>query len=790
MESIGTPRFFTAHAATVRAVAFSPKDRFLFASGGNDGNICLYHAGRAELLNMFPVISSGMSRHVYALRYTCDGRKILAVTTTRRLSVLDVERGHLVSSYENCAYNGRDRAALAVDPASPHMAVCAYVNGKGLTMFDLRMPLPLNFFFDFHCDTIRDIQYLDGSWPFAKSSSLSSNGASPSIGQSSAAASSIMTLSSAGVTKICAVDGTVLHAFDFGQCANSVVATPEPFGSAAAEGFTSAILAGGTLISSYAPTPNGVNGNGYGSVLSPGPTVMTTSAGQPIPFTVEDVGMVGPIGPLPVQLNGQGGAGEFYGAPLQMVAPSGSGGAGAGAGGLPRSASVAGGSGGGGGGLPPGNNLLMPHFVRRSSSGGGGPGPSLMEQDVNPNPLPPPPGPPGPEGEGAVVIPLVADPSLNDPRLPHPQQQQQQNPPPLPPPPIAAIRDHSRRHDLSGGAVIFAHENSIRVRSLGNGNASGSGASGPPGSNIIVAASRFYGQRASGSSGGSGSDNSVASVSAIRAQILNHLQNAVAAGVAGVPQPPNYQPQEAVHYQVPSASSSAVLSRAQHLHQFLALNLMPVRGGASAAGGAGAVGNSVVSQMLAAGNNGSNVIVNSPPQISPSSNASHSSSTATQTQSQIVFHDTWDDTHHRTVFPSESSSPQNSSCNGQQIQLQYPPHFSPPHLIYFADGVYTTKPPLTAGGTALPTFIWRLKYSRSGAFLYAAGDGGSVRRYRQLPGQELRNLGDLFKHRGDVLDMDISPYDEYLVTASKDKTVGLLCLGAPNHGWTEYYELS
>ena len=596
-----------------------------------------------------------------------------------------------------------------------------------------------------------------------------------------------MTLSSAGVTKICAVDGTVLHAFDFGQCANSVVATPEPFGSAAAEGFTSAILAGGTLISSYAPTPNGVNGNGYGSVLSPGPTVMTTSTGQPIPFTVEDVGMVGPIGPLPVQLNGQGGAGEFYGAPLQMVAPSGSGGAGAGSAGLPRSASVAGGSGGGGGGLPPGNNLLMPHFMRRSSSGGGGAGPSLMEQDVNPAPLPPPPGPEGGEGGRAVVIPLVADPSLNDPRLPHPQQQQQQNPP-LPPPPIAAIRDHSRRHDLSGGAVIFAHENSIRVRSLGNGNASGSGASGPPGSNIIVAASRFYGQRASGSSGGSGSDNSVASVSAIRAQILNHLQNAVAAGVAGVPQPPNYQPQEAVHYQVPSASSSAVLSRAQHLHQFLALNLMPVRGGASAAaGGSGAVGNSVVSQMLAAGNNGSNGIVNSPPQISPSSNASHSSSTATQTQSQIVFHDTWDDTHHRTVFPSESSSPQNSSCNGvgnltspsspmidglppplplpppppqQQIQLQYPPHFSPPHLIYFADGVYTTKPPLTAGGTALPTFIWRLKYSRSGAFLYAAGDGGSVRRYRQLPGQELRNLGDLFKHRGDVLDMDISPYDE------------------------------
>lgn len=88
MESIGTPRFFTAHAATVRAVAFSPKDRFLFASGGNDGNICLYHAGRTELLNMFPVISSGMSRHVYALRYTCDGRKVRERLTLVRSIIL------------------------------------------------------------------------------------------------------------------------------------------------------------------------------------------------------------------------------------------------------------------------------------------------------------------------------------------------------------------------------------------------------------------------------------------------------------------------------------------------------------------------------------------------------------------------------------------------------------------------------------------------------------------------------------------------------------------------------
>ena len=43
-------------------------------------------------------------------------------------------------------YNGRDRTALAVNLHSgPNLAVCACVNGKGLALFDLRMPLPLDF---------------------------------------------------------------------------------------------------------------------------------------------------------------------------------------------------------------------------------------------------------------------------------------------------------------------------------------------------------------------------------------------------------------------------------------------------------------------------------------------------------------------------------------------------------------------------------------------------------------------------------------------------------------------
>lgn len=62
--------------------------------------------------------------------------------------------------------------------------------------------------------------------------------------------------------------------------------------------------------------------------------------------------------------------------------------------------------------------------------------------------------------------------------------------------------------------------------------------------------------------------------------------------------------------------------------------------------------------------------------------------------------------------------------------------------------------------TDQPQQIWRLKYSNNGAFLYAAGEGGAVRYYRRYPNSALKRLGEIFSHRSDVLDMDISPYDE------------------------------
>lgn len=46
-------------------------------------------------------------------------------------------------------YNGPDRTGLAVDTLeAPNLVACCSVNGRGLSMFDLRTPLPLDFIYD------------------------------------------------------------------------------------------------------------------------------------------------------------------------------------------------------------------------------------------------------------------------------------------------------------------------------------------------------------------------------------------------------------------------------------------------------------------------------------------------------------------------------------------------------------------------------------------------------------------------------------------------------------------
>lgn len=88
-----------------------------------------------------------------------------------------------------------------------------------------------------------------------------------------------------------------------------------------------------------------------------------------------------------------------------------------------------------------------------------------------------------------------------------------------------------------------------------------------------------------------------------------------------------------------------------------------------------------------------------------------------------------------------------------------------------------------------PANVCRLKYTANGSFLYAACEGGKVKRFRRYPNDH-KYIGDAITHKMDVFDLDISPYDEFLVTASKDRTVGVLNLGAPNRGWSSYYELT
>ena len=41
MQKEGNPRFLRHHDSSVKGVTFSPRDRFLFASGASDGKVSL-----------------------------------------------------------------------------------------------------------------------------------------------------------------------------------------------------------------------------------------------------------------------------------------------------------------------------------------------------------------------------------------------------------------------------------------------------------------------------------------------------------------------------------------------------------------------------------------------------------------------------------------------------------------------------------------------------------------------------------------------------------------------------
>ncbi|KAK2186169.1 hypothetical protein NP493_212g06000 [Ridgeia piscesae] len=228
-------RFLKIHQGSVMGISFHPKDRYIFCSGASDGKVNIYSAKKCQFLQSYPVRTAGLARNINAVRFTCEGNKILVTNTARRLVVIDVERGDQELCYDNCAFNGRDRAALAADPVSPNMVVCSYVNGKGLTLFDLRMPIPLDFLYDVHDGTIHDIIFLQESWPWGHGER------------------SMVTVGSDGLCKVSTLDGRRLHVIEGEQPLNSVAATPEVYNSSRDDGFTSLLTLGGSTVASYAP---------------------------------------------------------------------------------------------------------------------------------------------------------------------------------------------------------------------------------------------------------------------------------------------------------------------------------------------------------------------------------------------------------------------------------------------------------------------------------------------------------------------------------------------------------
>jgi hypothetical protein len=54
------------------------------------------------------------------------------------------------------------------------------------------------------------------------------------------------------------------------------------------------------------------------------------------------------------------------------------------------------------------------------------------------------------------------------------------------------------------------------------------------------------------------------------------------------------------------------------------------------------------------------------------------------------------------------------------------------------------------------------RYTSNGSQLYSVCDGGIVRRYRRYPDHH-EYLGEVYQHKGDIQDLDISPYDECIL---------------------------
>lgn len=220
-----------------------------------------------ELLVGYQLTSGGSIRNINGIKFTCDGCRIIAATNNKKLTVVDVERGEQIQSYENAAFAGREYGRsipMACDPSSSHMAVCCCISGKGLTLFDMRMPLPLDFVLDLHTSFIRDVGFLQPAWPWIRSQH-----------------NELLSLSQDGVVKVTTIDGRNLHCFEVGHTSHCMAVTPEVFNSSSdRSGFSSLIMIGGDTMSRYMPDVSSVVQTEWGGKKSSSTSLQSGARSQ------------------------------------------------------------------------------------------------------------------------------------------------------------------------------------------------------------------------------------------------------------------------------------------------------------------------------------------------------------------------------------------------------------------------------------------------------------------------------------------------------------------------------
>lgn len=177
----------------------------------------------------------------------------MAALSSKRFGVLDVETGQAIRIYEDCCFNGSSRefirVPIALDSACPTLAITTHTNPRGISIFDIREPLVLDVKTNISSSEIRDLSFLNNSWPFISKDYHSG----------------LAVLSGDGICKILTHSGELIHSFQVPHKTNTITVTPEPFNSSSNYGgFRSSILlAGQNFISTYTP-----ESHAYDKVLS------------------------------------------------------------------------------------------------------------------------------------------------------------------------------------------------------------------------------------------------------------------------------------------------------------------------------------------------------------------------------------------------------------------------------------------------------------------------------------------------------------------------------------------